>query len=151
MGKAPSSGPRKTTRKMLETDIELPTREELNPWRKPTSQAQPASEQTQVAQSAPALEPVAPLTPPPAYEEPGWEEPAPSRSTKEGGSAAYTVQKGDTLQKIASKFYGTSKPWRKIYEANQASLKSPDSIYPGQKLVIPPADADIEEPRSDYK
>lgn len=49
----------------------------------------------------------------------------------------YTVQKGDTLQKISSKFYGTSKKWNKIYEANKDTLKSPDRVYPGRKLNIP--------------
>ena len=156
MGKAPAAGPRKTTRKMLETDIELPTKDELNPWRKPTSQAQPAAGQAQVAQTAPAIQPVRPLMPPPVWEDSvetreQWEpEPAPAR-TKDYGGTTYTVQKGDTLQKIASKFYGSTKPWRKIYEANQASLKSPDSIYPGQELVIPPSERETEEPGSQYK
>lgn len=49
----------------------------------------------------------------------------------------YTVEKGDTLQKISSKMYGTTKRWKKIYEANKSVLKSPDTIKPGQKLVIP--------------
>lgn len=149
MGKAPAAGPRKTTRKMLETDIELPTKDELNPWRKPTSQAQPAAAQAQTAQ-APALQPVQPPAPPSS----AWEEPAEAGRghDKDWGGTTYTVQKGDTLQKIASKFYGSSKPWRKIYEANQASLKSPDSIYPGQKLLIPPAGQEpSEEEESQYK
>jgi nucleoid-associated protein YgaU len=49
----------------------------------------------------------------------------------------YTVQKGDTLQKISKKFYGTTKKWNKIYEANQDKLKGPDKIYPGQVIDIP--------------
>ena len=48
----------------------------------------------------------------------------------------YVVQKGDTLQKISQKFFGTTRKWKKIYNANKHVLKSPDSIRPGQKLVI---------------
>jgi nucleoid-associated protein YgaU len=47
----------------------------------------------------------------------------------------YTVKKGDTLQKISKKFYGTTKRWNKIYKAND--LKSQNKIYPGQVLNIP--------------
>lgn len=49
----------------------------------------------------------------------------------------YVVQKDDTLQKISMKFYGTSKKWKKIFEANKDRLKSPDKIYPGKSLRIP--------------
>jgi nucleoid-associated protein YgaU len=49
----------------------------------------------------------------------------------------YVVQKGDTLQKISQKFFGTTQKWKKIYNANKSVLKSPDRIRPGQKLVIP--------------
>lgn len=49
----------------------------------------------------------------------------------------YTVQKGDTLQKISQKFYGTTKKWMKLYEANKDILKGPDKVYPGQTINIP--------------
>ena len=49
----------------------------------------------------------------------------------------YKVKEGDTLQKIAKKFYGSMKKWTVIYEANKANLKGPDKIYPGQLLDIP--------------
>ena len=49
---------------------------------------------------------------------------------------AYTVGKNDTLQKISQKFYGTTKKWNKIYQANP-SLRGPDKIFPGQVLDIP--------------
>lgn len=49
----------------------------------------------------------------------------------------YTVQKGDTLQKISKKFYGTTKRWMKIYDANKDVLKGPNKVYPGQVLNIP--------------
>ena len=50
----------------------------------------------------------------------------------------YVVRKGDTLQKISNKYYGTTKKWRRIYKANLKTLaKGPDKIQPGMKLVIP--------------
>lgn len=49
----------------------------------------------------------------------------------------YKVQKGDTLQKISQKFFGTTKKWHKIYEFNKDKLKGPDKIYPGQVIDIP--------------
>jgi nucleoid-associated protein YgaU len=49
----------------------------------------------------------------------------------------YTVQKGDTLQKISKKFYGTTKKWTKIYDANKDILKGPNKIYPKQVISIP--------------
>ncbi len=49
----------------------------------------------------------------------------------------YTVAKNDTLQKISSKFYGTTKKWMKIYEANKDVLRGPNKLYPGQVLNIP--------------
>ncbi len=49
----------------------------------------------------------------------------------------YTVQKGDTLQKISEKFFGTTKKWLKIYDVNREALKGPNKIYPGQVINIP--------------
>lgn len=49
----------------------------------------------------------------------------------------YTVQKNDTLQKISQKFFGTTKKWQKIYDANKDIMKGPNKIYPGQVINIP--------------
>jgi len=62
---------------------------------------------------------------------------APVIAEGQGEMQQYSVQKGDTLQKISQKFYGTTKKWNKIYEANKSVLKAPDKIYPGQKINIP--------------
>jgi nucleoid-associated protein YgaU len=52
----------------------------------------------------------------------------------------YTVQKGDSLSKIAKQFYGSTSSWRKIYEANRERIKDPDVIQPGWTLTIPDED-----------
>jgi len=49
----------------------------------------------------------------------------------------YTVVAGDTLTKIATKFYGNAESWEPIYQANRDSLSSPSSLRVGQTLVIP--------------
>ena len=54
-----------------------------------------------------------------------------------GSFVKYTVQKGDTLQKISQKTFGTTKKWTKIYDANKDVLKGPNQIYPGQVIKIP--------------
>ena len=51
----------------------------------------------------------------------------------------YTVVSGDTLSKISKQFYGDANKYMQIFEANKPMLKSPDKIYPGQNLRIPPA------------
>lgn len=51
----------------------------------------------------------------------------------------YTVQKGDTLIGIARKVYGSDSDWKRILEANAATLKgNAEAIQPGMKLTIPP-------------
>jgi len=49
----------------------------------------------------------------------------------------YTVVKGDSLSKIAKKYYGDAMKYPVIFEANKPMLKDPDKIYPGQVLRIP--------------
>jgi len=50
----------------------------------------------------------------------------------------YTVQKGDSLSKIAKAHYGNPMAYPAIFEANKPMLSHPDKIYPGQVLRIPP-------------
>lgn len=49
----------------------------------------------------------------------------------------YTVKRGDSLSKIAKKFYGDPMKYKQIFEANKPMLKDPNLIYPGQTLRIP--------------
>lgn len=53
----------------------------------------------------------------------------------------YTVEKGDTLWKIAASHYGNGAKYPAIFEANKPMLDHPDKIYPGQMLRIPAEDA----------
>ena len=64
------------------------------------------------------------------------EEPA---EVKEELAATHTVVKGETLWDIAgyADIYGDPTKWKLIYEANKDILDSPDSLKPGQVLIIP--------------
>jgi nucleoid-associated protein YgaU len=62
--------------------------------------------------------------------EPKSAAPAPAQNT-------YTVVAGDSLSKIAKKFYGNANSWKKIYDANTDRIKNPDVIQPGWVLKIP--------------
>ena len=50
----------------------------------------------------------------------------------------YEVEPGDSLSKIAKKYYGDAMKYPVIFEANKPMLKDPNKIYPGQVLRIPP-------------
>src|SRR5690606_5675367 len=49
----------------------------------------------------------------------------------------HTVKSGESLSKIAKKYYGDPMKYKKIFEANTNILKNPDVIHPDQVLVIP--------------
>jgi LysM repeat protein len=61
----------------------------------------------------------------------------------------YTVKKGDTLQKISKQFYGTTKKWNMIFQANKNNLKAPNKIYPGEVIDVPVEG--MKEPKENLK
>jgi nucleoid-associated protein YgaU len=60
----------------------------------------------------------------------------PVKSAKAAGQE-YTVKPGDSLSKIAERFYHSTARWEKIYEANRETVKNPNYIYIGMKIIIP--------------
>lgn len=69
-----------------------------------------------------------------------------SEDADDGAEAEfYTVEKGDTLSKIAKKVYGDASEYMTIFEANQPMLEDPDEIYPGQTLRIPVIEDENDE------
>jgi len=67
--------------------------------------------------------------------------PALSHTTEIGtlpaGARRYTVEKGDTLGKIAQKTLGSKDKWKVIFDANRDKLTDEASVKAGQELVIP--------------
>ena len=124
MGKPPQDLPEAQPRRVPTLEIELgsrnPALEKKAPvesYQEPVNRnealASPSREETPV----PAVSPVEPA--------------ASSLAQKE-----YTVQSGDTLQKISQKLYGTTKKWHKLYLLNKDILKSPDKIHPGMVIKV---------------
>lgn len=58
-------------------------------------------------------------------------------STGGGSGRTYVVQSGDTLGKISQRFYGTSRNYMKIYNANRDRMSSPGNLEVGEELIIP--------------
>lgn len=87
-----------------------------------------------VQYKAPSKKYVAVVTPAATVAQP--QTPQPENPAVEQGKT-YTVQKGDTLWKIAKQFYGNGSQYPKIVSANSDKIKNPNLIYPGQTFSIP--------------
>jgi nucleoid-associated protein YgaU len=122
MGSAPDVGERKMTRttQVVEFEIGKPMRFERR---------------SRMTQEAPAEQESVVLDTQESYVQ--EEAPLDVSMQRAPSYQSYVVQKGDTLQKISNKFFGTTKKWHKIYEANKGELRGPDKIYPGQTIRIP--------------
>src|SRR5262249_52035977 len=92
---------------------------DISPTPPPTyiAPSQPVTQVAPVVAAAP-IEPVA----------------APAAPAAAAGGT-YTVQKGDTLYKIARERYGDGKQWQRIAAANPGL--SPTTLKVGQKIVVP--------------
>ena len=53
------------------------------------------------------------------------------------GATTYTIEKGDTLSKIAKEQLGHASAWKQIFEANRDVIDDPDRIFPGQVIKLP--------------
>jgi nucleoid-associated protein YgaU len=73
----------------------------------------------------------------------------PVTPASDAGRRVYVVKQGDTLVKVARQFFGKDgdRLASKIYEANKTTVKDPDRLAVGQKLVIPGVPA--EAPKAD--
>ena len=54
-----------------------------------------------------------------------------------GARSLYRVRTSDSLDLIASRFYGDGGRWKEVHEANRTVLADPDHLTPGITLVIP--------------
>jgi nucleoid-associated protein YgaU len=132
-GAPPAESERKATRKYYEVQVEFPSVTEESRVSKKAPQ--------EVTIPAPAVKYKSPAGK--AVTESAVEEEARITTVeieeieKEEAFTDYTVQNGDTLQKISMKFFGTTKKWKKIFNANQDVLKTPDKVRPGMVLKIP--------------
>ena len=104
------------------------------------------SKSPSATQVNPAVTDIAPAPPAPLYVPPSQPvqpvQPVAIATPTDGGASAtvaaggsYTVQRGDTLYKLAREHYGDGKQWTRITAANPGL--SPQSLKIGQKIVIP--------------
>ena len=59
----------------------------------------------------------------------------------EDGLVDVVVERGDSLSKLAEKFFGNPMGWKKIYQSNQNQIANPDLIFVGQVLTISQSNA----------
>lgn len=118
----------------------VPTQEVATEPAPAIESSQPQTVQAEPSQTTPVEVATAPPTP---------AAPAGTPTPKPAGGApakTYVVQDGDVLATVAKRAYGPEEGNRlvniqRIFEANRATLKTPDEIFVGQTLVIPPLPA----------
>ena len=86
----------------------------------------PPAPPTEQIQPAPTEKPVFVVVPPPQQQE------TPPRY--------HVVVEGDTLSRIAEKYYGQERFANEIFKANRNIIKNPDLLHIGWKLRIPSAE-----------
>lgn len=117
VGHPPDAAAWKTTRQMVQMDVEVPS------FYQPTRSGTPVNWDGIAPPETETEEPVAQL---------------PAEGTPVAYDT-YVVKKGDSLWSIAAKpeVYGKATRWRRIFDANRELLKSPDRLRPGMTLKIP--------------
>lgn len=136
------------TREYVDVKVEIPTWEELTApaKRKPVekSESSVGGNRGYIAETV--------VKEPQAYESEYTQEP--QAAEKETATVAeisapvlYKVKEGDSLGKIAKKFYKKESKWTLIYEANKDKIKNPQRIKVGAELIIP----GVEEAQKESK
>ncbi|HEX5030764.1 MAG TPA: LysM peptidoglycan-binding domain-containing protein [Candidatus Eisenbacteria bacterium] len=116
------------------TDVDLT----VNP---PRTEPPAIANEGQPRQTPPAQDPVPapdnvkPTPPPERRPEPVEQKPAPKPEPKPEPDRTHVIRKGETLEAIAIKYYGTRDGIQWIVNAN--GLANANRIYASQKLVIP--------------
>lgn len=77
----------------------------------------------------------APLALPPA--ETPAATPAETPAPPAAEARIHVVAAGDSLTKIARRYYGSANRWNEILAANKAAIKNPNLLIPGTKLTLP--------------
>lgn len=105
--------------------------------------AEPAQSPSPYAEAVPE-EPIitmddepAPAPPAPPVAKTTTAKPKENYAPRKANVRTHVVRKGDTLQKISRKYYGTTRNYPKIFQANRDKLKNPDQLTIGTRLVIP--------------
>jgi nucleoid-associated protein YgaU len=73
----------------------------------------------------------------PQHSETIVQSPPPATDSVQQKPRIHIVQRGETLSAISQQYYGSANKWQIILDANRDTLKNPDSLTPGMKLIIP--------------
>ena len=123
MGVLPPAPKLKSTRQMVQMDVEIPSLYKPKPSGAPAVSLEDASSASFEA----------------------WSAAAPSEAQGvSDASDTYVVQKGDSLWSIAAKpqIYGKASQWQRIFDANRDILKNPNHLRAGMTLKIPRQNTD---------
>ena len=60
-----------------------------------------------------------------------------NRRSRSSNVDTHTVEAGDTLYRIAEKYYDNPGEWTKILEANEDTIEDEGSLRKGQVIIIP--------------
>jgi LysM repeat protein len=73
----------------------------------------------------------------------------PARHAAAAQSTYYQVRSGDTLSKIADRYYHNPDDWQYLYHENDKTVSNPNMIFAGERLFIP-ATAQANYALTDY-
>ncbi|MFO0792672.1 MAG: LysM peptidoglycan-binding domain-containing protein [Candidatus Brocadiaceae bacterium] len=59
------------------------------------------------------------------------------KDTSNSTGKKHTIQQGDSLYKIALKYYNDGSKWNKILDANKSALRNKNALKVGQEIIIP--------------
>jgi LysM repeat protein len=59
------------------------------------------------------------------------------RHTAAATGTNYRVRSGDTLSRIADRFYHKASDWQYLYHENQKTISNPNRIYVGESIFVP--------------
>ena len=67
----------------------------------------------------------------------------PARHAAAPQSTYYSVRSGDTLSKIADRYYGNPGDWKFLFHENAKTISNPDLIFVGERLLVPATPSNV--------
>ena len=86
----------------------------------------------------PTATPAPTAVPLPSVPRPALDTPAPQTTASPSATVVHIVQPGESLGRIAQRYYNDANQWQRIYDANRAAIPDPNALTVGARLTIPP-------------